>query len=238
MEETLTMRPAPEVRSRGRSSDVRRKGPRKFVPNCISKPSIVSVLSGSAITAALLTRRSIDPVPPKAFDANLRTDARSARSRCSTATSASGAASRTSVAAVSPLPMLRHASTTSYPDLASSSAATLPKPVFAPVTTARLRREPSVADITTVWTAALSDRPALRAAAPALRESERASVPFLAAVVPARENMPKHPTEHRGCSSRAGASAASASASGARSPASPSIGCASGSVSAGGSKTN
>ena len=74
---TVTTRAPGRCSSAGISCPVNANGPRWLVPNCISKPSTVSIF-GIAITPALLTRMSIGSLPYAV--ANSRTDDRSARS--------------------------------------------------------------------------------------------------------------------------------------------------------------
>src|SRR5918994_1568261 len=127
------MRCAPEatVTTRSVTCSSRRlvsaKWPRWFVPIWVSKPSLVRP-SGTAMTPALLIRRSRSP---SQSSANARTDSSAARSRRRTST-----APAIALAAASPLATSRTASTTRAPARASSRAATRPMPLLAPVTTA------------------------------------------------------------------------------------------------------
>ena len=114
----------------GSSRFVRAKCPRWFVPNCISKPSLV-VASGMFITPALLISRSRSPCHDSA---NSRTEARSARSRRRTSTVP--LAPWTVRAAASPRFRSRTASTTCAPARARASTVAIPSPLLAPVTTA------------------------------------------------------------------------------------------------------
>src|SRR3954452_4546697 len=129
----VTTRAPGRSSSAGSSSPVSAKWPRWFVPSCISNPSAV-VRRGSAITPALLKSRSRSPSHALA---NSRTDARSARSRRATSMAASGASDPIRAAASSPLPASRTASVTAAPWRASCKAIWSPRPLLAPVTTAR-----------------------------------------------------------------------------------------------------
>ncbi|OAR25684.1 hypothetical protein A8W25_08990 [Streptomyces sp. ERV7] len=131
--ETDTTRAAGAARSRDRSRPVSAKWPRWFTPNCRSKPSVV-LPYGSAITPALLTRRS--SVSWRYVSAKARTEDRSARSSGANATFAPYTWRWIRASASLPLASLRQARITWAPLRASSRAVTSPMPLFAPVTTA------------------------------------------------------------------------------------------------------
>src|SRR4051794_22553003 len=133
---TVTTRASRVSRRRSSSNPVRAKWPRWFVPSCISKPSAVVAL-GTAITPALLISRSSCSLRACRRSPKSRTDARLARSSSSTSRSAPGAFDRIVSAASSPFAVLRHATITRAPARASSRAVARPRPLFAPVTTAR-----------------------------------------------------------------------------------------------------
>ena len=104
------------------------------MPNCISKPSAVS-RRGMAITPALLTRTSRRSWPAAKSAANLRTDARSARSSSASSSSAPGASIWSRSTAPAPRSWSRQATTTWAPALATARAVSNPSPLLAPVTT-------------------------------------------------------------------------------------------------------
>src|SRR3954471_14432860 len=132
----MTTRPADAASSRGNRRSVRANGPRTLLPNCSSNPSVVVNRRGGAITPALFSSMSTGTPSASMPSANDCTEARSARSRRRTSSTASGCAARISSRAASPLATVRTASTTRAPAAASRSAASRPVPLFAPVTAA------------------------------------------------------------------------------------------------------
>ena len=120
------------ARNSGNSSAVSRKCARWFVPNWSSKPSAVRV-SGGNITPALLTSTSRRSRSARKSAANVRTDARSARSTTATSARAPDTSSRNRASAASSLARSRAASVTRAPCAASARAVSKPIPPDAPV---------------------------------------------------------------------------------------------------------
>ena len=105
----------------GSSRPVKAKCPRWLVPNCISKPSVVT-RAGMAMTPALLTRMSNPSWLLRNAFAKVRMESRSARSSDANSIDAAGQASEIRATASSPLFQSRQASITWAPWVASCRA--------------------------------------------------------------------------------------------------------------------
>ncbi|SKU91663.1 Uncharacterised protein [Mycobacteroides abscessus subsp. abscessus] len=127
-------RGASAASSDGSSASVSTKWPRWFTPICISNPSAVRC-NGIAMTPALFSSTSMVGAWVRMASAADRTDARLVRSNSTSAWSAFRPRARTLSRAARPVCWLRQASTTRAPARASASAATRPRPLFAPVMT-------------------------------------------------------------------------------------------------------
>src|ERR1700721_3727312 len=124
--------------SAGISMAVSAKCARTFVPNCSSKPSVVSSRLGGAITPALLIRMSSGRRCASSFSANSRTEASDAWSKIASSVWALGESRSIRARASSPRFLSRQASVTCAPLRASFNAGWKPIPLFAPVIKTRL----------------------------------------------------------------------------------------------------
>ena len=132
----MTTRAPPTAASGSSSNPVSAKCPRWLVPNWSSKPSAVSP-RGGIITPALLISMSIRGWSAAIPAANPRTDSSAARSSTRASTAASGVSAVIRSRAASPLARSRAVITTVAPAAASARAVSRPRPLLAPVTTAR-----------------------------------------------------------------------------------------------------